>query len=109
MNRILPTLLLLGISAASSRALELTPHEIAFAANSPLAAKRYYFLDGSKRVGFRLDNKMSIFGDGESAHLRFEDLATATAKIARSQTPPEILFEGKTLDNYRAAARAFID
>jgi hypothetical protein len=106
------TALALLLSAALCRleAIDLTPHEISAAdSNTPLAAKRYFFLDGNKRMGFRIDNKMSVFGGGESVYFRFSDLPASAMKISHSQFNSTIPFTDKSLETYRQAAHALID
>ena len=46
-------------------ALDLTPHPAATAFKS-LRVNRYFFEDSGKRMGFRIDNKMTVKGTSAS-------------------------------------------
>jgi hypothetical protein len=100
-------LLLTGAFLSETRALDLTPHEMAVAHDGP-PIRRYFFQDGNRRLGFRMDDKMTTSGASDSAVFRFNDIKTATMKVSKSPTKPEVLFDEKNLESYRAAARTFL-
>ena len=54
-------LLLTGALLSEAHALDLTPHEIALANDGP-PIRRYFFQDANKRLGFRMDDKMTASG-----------------------------------------------
>lgn len=87
--------------------LDLTPRPIATAFKN-LRVNRYFFEDSGKRMGFRIDNKMTVKGTSGSATFEFEDLKNASLKILRSAKSPETLFGEKDLESYRADARALL-
>jgi hypothetical protein len=110
MKKIITAALLLTaalLSEAPALDLDLTPHEIALANDGP-PIRRYFFQDANKRLGFRMDDKMSASGATDSAVFRFSDIKTAAMKLSKSQMKPEVLFDEKNLVSYRAAARRFV-
>lgn len=104
---IIAVLLLTGAFLNEVRALDLTPHEMALANDGP-PIKRYFFQDANKRLGFRMDDKMTASGASDSAVFRFSDIQTATMKLSKSPMKPDVLFDEKNLISYRAAARRFL-
>ena len=100
-------LLLTGALLSEARALDLTPHEMALANDGP-PIRRYFFQDANKRLGFRMDDKMTASGASDSAVFRFNDIKTAAMKLSKSPMKPEVLFDEKNLESYRAAARTFL-
>jgi hypothetical protein len=100
-------LLLAGALLSDARALDLTPHEVALVNDGPLI-RRYFFQDADKRLGFRMDAKMTASGAPDAAVFRFNDIQTAAMKLSKSQMKPEVLFDEKNLVSYRAAARSFL-
>lgn len=100
-------LLLSGPILNTVCALDLTPHEIRLSNDGP-PLKRYFFQDGAKRVSFRIDNKMTINGAGNLVTFGFDDIKGAEMKLSKSQMNPEIPFDQKDLELYRAAARTFL-
>lgn len=100
-------LLLTGALLSEARALDLTPHEVALANDGP-PMRRYFFQDANKRLGFRMDDKMTASGATDSAVFRFNDIKTAAMKLSKSQMKPEMLFDEKNLESYRAVARTFL-
>jgi hypothetical protein len=108
MKRImLAALLSTGALLSEVRALDLTPHEITPANDGP-TIRRYFFQDGNKRLGFRMDDKMSASGASDSVAFRFNDIKTAAMKLSMSPMTPEVLFDEKHLESYRATARTFL-
>jgi hypothetical protein len=108
MNKILmAALLVTGGLLSEAHALDLTPHEVALVNDGPLI-RRYFFQDADKRLGFRMDDKMTASGAPDSAVFRFNDIKTAAMKLSKSQMKPEMLFDEKNLVSYRAAARNFL-
>ena len=99
------TLFLCGALFNSADAIDLTPHDVA--ADGPLA-KFYFFQDEGKRVAFHIDSNMTVSGTSTSAAFGFNDTSTAGVKLAKSQMKPDLLFNEKNLESYRAAARAFL-
>jgi hypothetical protein len=99
--------LLTGALLSEARALDLTPHEMALANDGP-PIRRYFFQDANKRLGFRMDDKMTTSGASDSAVFRFNDIKTAAMKLSKSPMKPEVLFDEKNLESYRAAARTFL-
>lgn len=100
-------LLLSGAFLREANALDLTPHEIALPNDGP-PIKRYFFQDSNRRLGFRIDDKMTASGANESATFRYNDIKTAAMKLSKSQLKPEVLFDEKNLEFYRAAARTLL-
>jgi hypothetical protein len=108
MNKIITAALFLtGGLLSEAYALDLTPHEVALVNDGPLI-RRYFFQDADKRLGFRMDDKMTASGAPDSAVFRFNDIKTATMKLSKSQIKPEVLFDEKNLVSYRATARTFL-
>ena len=103
---ILSAFCFLGVSGPI-HALDLTPHEILLSDNGP-RTKRFFFQDSDKRMSFRIDNKMTVRRIGSAAVFRFKDLKTARVKLSKSQLNPEVPFDEKNLEAYRAAARALV-
>ena len=97
-------LLLTGGLLNEADALDLTPHEIVPAHDGP-AIKRYFFQEANKRLGFRMDNKMTASGASDSAVFRFSDLKTASMTLSKSPIKPALPFDEKNLESYRGAAR----
>ena len=97
----------LGMISSQVHALDLTPHEVALNAEGP-PIKRYFFQDSGKRMTFRIDNKMTVSGASDSAVFRFGDIKTAGMTLSKSRINPEVPFDEKNLESYRAAARAFL-
>ncbi len=93
--------------AAPTNALDLTPRAVASAFNG-LRVKRYFFEDAGKRMGFRIDNKMTVKGSSDSAEFKFDDLKDAAMLISRSSKNSVKPFEEKGLESYRAEARALV-
>ena len=100
-------LLLFGAFLNGTYALDLTPHEISLTNDGP-PVKRYFFQDLGKRMSFRIDNKMTVSGASDSAVFRFGDIKTAGMTLSKSRINPEVPFDEKNLESYRAAARAFL-
>lgn len=102
----LALLLLLPLAIPQARAaLDLTPHEIVSGHD---AAKRYFLIDGDKRVSFRVDRNMTISGGGDAMKFDFADLVGASMKMQRSPLSAAQPFDEKDLPAYAAAARNFI-
>jgi len=95
-----------GTIPSSIYALDLTPHEIA-ASNDGPPIQRFFFQDEAKRMSFRIDNKMTVSGGNDSAMFRFSDIKNAGVKLSKSQIKPDLLFDEKNLESYRATVRAF--
>jgi hypothetical protein len=108
MKKIMTAVLwLTGAILGEVRALDLTPHEISLANDGP-PMKRHFFQDSNKRVGFRIDDKMTATGENDSAVFRFKDIKSAAMKLLKSQMKPEVPFDEKNLELYRSAAKAFL-
>ena len=105
--------LLIALAVASSlcdrvEALDLTPHDVPNSSGGP-AVKRHFFQDGDKRMGFKVDNKMTVSGASNLATFLFDDLKAANMSISTSSKSPETPFDGeKNLESYRVAARALV-
>ena len=106
-NVLVAILLLAGTLPNNVYALDLTPHEIAVSSDGP-PVKRYFFQDASKRVTFRMDNKMTVNGAAEAAAFRFNDLKSAGMTLSKSSMKPEMPFDQKNLESYRSVARSFV-
>ena len=91
---------------ALAGALDLTPHPITTAFNG-LRVNRYFFEDAGKRMGFRIDNNMTVKGASASAVFEFNDLKNSGMKILRSPKNPEVPFGEKDLETYRADCACF--
>jgi hypothetical protein len=104
---IMAALLVTGAFLDGADALDLTPHEVAIAKDGP-PIRRYFFQDANKRLGFRMDDKMTASGANDSAIFRFSDIQTATMRLSKSPMKPDVLFDEKNLVSYRAAARALL-
>lgn len=106
-KQIIPALLFFGSISTGAAALDLTPHEVARESNSPITM-RYYFQDAAKRFSFRIDNKMTVHGTSQSASFSFKDIPDGSMKLSKSRLQPELPFEEKNLETYRAAASALL-
>jgi hypothetical protein len=107
MKKSIAVALCLGTIPSSIFALDLTPHEIA-ASKDGSPVQRFFFQDESKRMSFRIDNKMAVSGANDSAVFRFNDIKNAGVKLSKSRTNPEVLFDEKNLESYRAITRTFL-
>jgi hypothetical protein len=101
------TIFLIGPFLASANALDLTPHPVTTTINN-LRVNRYFFEDAGKRMGFRIDNKMTVNGASAAAAFKFDDSRNADMQILKSPKKPEALFGEKELEAYRAHARALL-
>jgi hypothetical protein len=101
------TLILVGGLFGEARALDLTPHEITITNDGP-PMRRYFFQDGEKRMAFRIDKNMTVDGSTESSAFRFNDTTGASMKLSKSTLRPQVLFDEKNLESYRAAARRLL-
>jgi hypothetical protein len=94
----------LGLSTV--RALNLQPREVAIEKDGP-PMRRYFFQDEGKRLLFRIDGNMSVAGSANEAVFRFSDIRDAAMKLSRSRMKPQIAFDEKNLNAYRAAAQSY--
>lgn len=101
------TFLLIGPLLPAASALDLTPHSIT-TSFSGFRVNRYFFEDEGKRMGFTIDNRMTVKGTSASAAFDFEDRKNSGMKILRSPKNPEAPFGEKELESYRANARALV-
>lgn len=99
--------LLSGVLLSQVNAIDLTPHEVATSNDGP-PGKRYFFQDASKRLGFRMDDKMTASGANDSASFRFSDLQTATMKLLKSPLKPELLLDSRNAESFQTTARTFL-
>ncbi len=107
MGRFLFTTLLAAAISSNACALNLTPHEMIVSSDGP-PVKRYFFQDESKRLIFRMDNKMTVDGTTVLATFRFDDLKGAGMTLGKSSMKPEMRFDQKNLEQYRFIARSFV-
>jgi hypothetical protein len=102
---ILVSHLVLAFSAAS--ALNLQPQETTVEKDGP-PVRRYFFLNGNKKVLFRIDGRMSVSGSANQAVFRFSDIRNGTMRLTKSGMNPQTNFDEKNLELYRVAARGFV-
>jgi hypothetical protein len=89
-------------------ALNLTPHRILVGGDGP-ARVRHYFQDTGKRLGFRIDRKMTVNGSSDAAVFRFADCHSAIMRLMKSSVArPRPLFTPKGFKSYEAIARTFL-
>ena len=102
-------IILLAISGGLNVAvaLNLQPQEITVKKDGP-PIRRYFFRDETKRVLFRIDNKMTVTGGSNQAVFQFSDIRNATMRISKSGMTPQVPFDEKNLELYRTAARGYI-
>lgn len=101
-------LLCLGLSMGEAGALNLTPHRILVGGDGP-ARPRHYFQDTGKRLGFRIDGKMTVNGSSDSAVFRFLDCSSGTMELAKSSVAqPRPAFTAKGFKSYEAIARTLL-
>jgi hypothetical protein len=100
-------LLLVGLLSGNVHALDLTPHEIASSGDGPLA-QRYFFQDGGKRITFSIASSMTVSGSSDATSFGFNDVKTGSVKLSKSRMNPELPFDEKNLELYRAAARMLL-
>lgn len=100
--------LVAGLLAVSHSlaALNLTPIESDNRVGSNQL--RSFFRDGQKRLAFSLGPNMSISGSSDAASFRFSDIASASARLAKSSSSPNVAFDAKGLSGYEASARQFL-
>lgn len=96
-----------GISLGVASALNLQPQEVTIENDGP-PVRRYFFVDESKKILFRIDGRMSVSGSATQAVFHFSDIRNATMRLTRSAIKPEIGFDEKNLELYRSAARGFV-
>ena len=94
-------------SISLAEALTLQPREIVVSNDGP-PVRRYFFQDEGKRLLFRIDGKMTVQGSANQAVFRFSDIRDATMKLSKSGMTPQIPFEEKYLEQYRARARSYL-
>ncbi len=107
MKKFLSAGFLLSTLSTNAYALDLTPREIPAAHDGP-PVKRYFFQDRDKRVVFRVDTNMSVSGENNMAMFQFRDLPGAEMKLIPSPRHPDLPFDEKGLDDYRAVARGLV-
>jgi hypothetical protein len=107
MKKPVALILQLAVTWSAANALNLQPQEIMVEKDGP-PARRYFFIDESKKVLFRIDGRMSVTGSANQAIFRFSDIRNASSHLTKSGMTPETTFEAKNLELYRTAARAFI-
>lgn len=108
MRRILACLLLaLGLQASQAGELNLTPLLMMVSVDGP-PQPRYFFQDSTRRLGFRIDPKMTVNGAADSATFRFVDLRSATMRLRKSPAPIETPFDEKGIATYQSIARTLI-
>lgn len=96
------SLVSLGL-AASTAAIDLTP-QIVNVVVGDYAVRRACFVDGDKKYAVTVDSETELTGYGGAAVFNFSKFPRAVMRLAQSPLKPEIVFEGETLDRYRAAA-----
>ncbi len=97
----------LALLAQEARALNLTPHRILLGGDGP-ARERHYFQDNDKRLGFRIDQKMTVNGSVDAALFRFTDLNAAAMRLMRSPAAPSVPFDEKGVKSYETVARTLL-
>jgi hypothetical protein len=101
------TLLCAGVLSGEANALNLTPLRIIISSDGP-AQPRYYFQDADKRLGFRIDSKMTVTGSSEVAIFHFTDVGNGTMRLLKSPAPAGLLFDPKGVESYQTVARALL-
>ncbi len=96
---------LLLAAGAPCRALDLYPHRRGTIMQT---AGNYYFQDGDKRMGFRVDAKTSVSGSPTEALYIFGDLPMEEMRVTHSRFRPTTGFDALGLKQYEEAARATI-
>jgi hypothetical protein len=92
---------------AVAYALTLQPQELVVKNDGP-PVRRYFFQDEGKRLLFRIDGKMSVSGSASQAVFRFSDIRSAAMRLSKSGMTPQVPFDEKNLEQYRAVARGYI-
>lgn len=92
-------------ASASCQALDLYPHRRGTIMQT---AGNYYFQDGDKRIGFRVDPKTTVSGSPSEALFIFGDLPMEEMRMTHSALKPSIGFDGQGLKQYEEAARGTI-
>jgi hypothetical protein len=100
-------LLLVSLSAQSGYALNLTPLKGIVTGDGP-PQERHYFQDDDKRLGFRIDKKMTVTGSAMQADFSLTDLASATIKLRKSPASPGIPFDPKGFESYKSVAHSLL-
>ena len=95
----------LGICQASE--LNLTPLQMMVESDGP-PQPRYFFQDAGRRLGFRIDPKMTVSGSAASASFQFVDLRNATMRLRKSAGPLDVPFDEKGAEIYQATARTLV-
>lgn len=99
--------LALGLLADHCVALNFTPQRIVMGGDGPTRV-RYFFKDGDKRVGFRIDGKMSVSGSSDMAIFRFEGLNSANMRLYPSPSHADVPFDKIGPDSYEAVSRTLL-
>ncbi len=69
---------------------------------------RYFFQGTEKRLGFRIDGKMTVTAASDLAMFRFADVNKATMRLAKSPADISIPFDEKGLERYQIVARGLL-
>ena len=107
MKKSLIAALQFGFSLGAASALNLQPQEVTIEKDGP-PVRRYFFVDESKRVLFRIDGRMSVSGSATQAVFHFSDIRNANMRLTRSAIKPDIGFDERNLELYRSTARRYV-
>ena len=91
------------ICAGTAAALDLTPHYVTTQVEGP-PVRRPCFVDGDKKFAVTVDSETELTGYDGSAIFNFTKFPRAVMRLGQSPLKPSAVFEGQTLDRYRAAA-----
>ena len=96
-----------GVLSGEANGLNLTPLRIMITNDGP-PQERYFFQDADKRLGFRIDRKMTVSGSNDLAIFRFSDFNAATMRLLKSPAPASVPFDQKGLESYQTVARTLL-
>ncbi|MEO6971652.1 MAG: hypothetical protein ABI217_12250 [Chthoniobacterales bacterium] len=69
---------------------------------------RYFFQDTDRRLGFRIDPKMTVSGSAAAASFQFTDLRSASMRLRKSAGPLDVPIDEKGIEKYQTVARTFV-
>lgn len=93
--------------AASAAAIDLTPQIVNLSVGD-YTVRRACFTDGDKKYAVTVDSETELTGSGGVAIFNFSKIPRAVMRLAQSPLKPQIVFEGETLERYRATAAALL-
>lgn len=100
------SLISLGL-AASAAAIDLTPQIVTLVVGD-YSVRRACFTDGDKKFAVTVDSETELTGSGGVAIFNFSKTPRAVMRLAPSPLKPQIVFEGETLESYRATAATLL-